>query len=219
MNDLAGREVLACRLVRLLREAPNQLLEDVAHLQVADLVRVQVNLTEPGDHQIEQAGLVETGDLLVKAKLLEGIPRLRAEGIDVAAQVSGDVIRVGEQPGEVQLALVVEALPGNPVQDGIDVLDLAVQLLILGKNSFLGGRKHAVQAAQKDERKDDPPILIRLVVSPQQVGNRPDEPNFVLEPIHRSGPLSATLPHHRLVLGYTYCGNNRRGRAIGFQAG
>jgi hypothetical protein len=45
-DHLAGREVLARRLVRLLREAPDQLLVEVAHRLVGHGVGVEVDRRE-----------------------------------------------------------------------------------------------------------------------------------------------------------------------------
>ena len=53
-DDLARREVLAGRLVRELREAADELLVEVAHLQVGDDVRVEVDLGELRDDEVEE---------------------------------------------------------------------------------------------------------------------------------------------------------------------
>ena len=78
-DDLAGREVLARRLVGEFREPPDQLLEDVAHLQVGDGVGVQVDVGELADDQVEEVRLVQPGDLGVEVELLDDVSRALAE--------------------------------------------------------------------------------------------------------------------------------------------
>ena len=56
-DDFARREVLSGRLVREFRELADQLLEDEAHLRVADLVRVEVDVRELLGDLIEQLRL------------------------------------------------------------------------------------------------------------------------------------------------------------------
>ena len=74
-DDLARGEVLTGRLVRQLRESPDQLLVEVAHLEVGDDIGVQVDLGELADHLVEQVGLVEPGDLGVEVELLDDVSR------------------------------------------------------------------------------------------------------------------------------------------------
>ena len=55
-DDLAGREVLPGGLVGQLREAPDQLLVEVAHLEVRDGVGMQVDVGESRNDQVEKVG-------------------------------------------------------------------------------------------------------------------------------------------------------------------
>ena len=96
-DDLARREVLAGGLVRLLREAPDQLLVDVAHLRVADDVGVQVDVGEAGDDEVQETGLVESLDLLLESELVDDLPCRRREAADVLAEVGRDVVGVGRE--------------------------------------------------------------------------------------------------------------------------
>ena len=123
-DDLARREVVAGRLVGRLAELPDQLLEDVAHLDVADRVGVQVDLGELLDHQVEPVGLVELLDLGLEAEVLDDLARPAREAVDVAGQVGGDVVGVALELVEVEPAGVVERLPGDVVEDRLDVGEL-----------------------------------------------------------------------------------------------
>ena len=121
-------------LVGELGEAPDQLLVEVAHLQVGDRVGVKVDVGEPRDDQVEQVGPLQPGDLDVEVELLEDVPGRRREPGDVAAQVAGDMGGVLEQPVEVERGDVVEGLAGNGAEHRLDVLDaLALELLGPGR--------------------------------------------------------------------------------------
>ena len=62
-DHLARSEVLTCRLVGKLGESTDQLLVEVAHLQIGDIVGVQIDVAEPRDNQIKQIRPVQAVDL------------------------------------------------------------------------------------------------------------------------------------------------------------
>src|SRR5947209_13875881 len=62
-DDLARREVLAGGLVRKLREPSDELLVEVAHLDVGDDLRMQVDLGELADDLVKDVGPAEPVDL------------------------------------------------------------------------------------------------------------------------------------------------------------
>jgi hypothetical protein len=70
-DDLARGEVLTGRLVGLLGEAPDQVLEDGAHHVRVDHVRVQVHLGEARHHLVQQVGLVQLVHLLAELEALD----------------------------------------------------------------------------------------------------------------------------------------------------
>ena len=96
-DDFARGEVLAGRLVGQLGELAEQLLVEVAHLDVGDLVGVQVDLGHLGEDEVEELGAVEAADLGVEVELLDDVARVGVEGGDPGAQVAGD-LRAG-RPG------------------------------------------------------------------------------------------------------------------------
>ena len=183
-DDLARREVVAGRLVGGLGELAHQLLEDVAHLDVAHHVGVQVDLGELLDHQVEAVGLVELLDLGLEAEVLDDLARPRAEAGDVLLQVGRDVVGVVGELGEVEAAGVVEGLAGGVVEDRLEVLHrAALEAFVSGQHLGLGGLKDAVEATQDGERQDHLAVLGRLVGAAQQVGDDPDEADLVGEAV------------------------------------
>ncbi len=95
--------------------------------------------------------------------------------LDVAGEVFADVVLVPHQLFEIEGGGVVEELLRLLQQErlGIDLRRLALRLL--GQHGRLGGLEHAVEPAQHGEWQNDPPILGLLVISPQQIGDRPNE--------------------------------------------
>ena len=61
------------------------LLVEVAHLDVADLVGMQVDFGHLGEDEIQQPGAVETADLGVEIELLDDVAGVRIEGGNQAA--------------------------------------------------------------------------------------------------------------------------------------
>ena len=95
-DDLARREVLAGGLVRQLGEPADQLLVQVAHLDVADGVGVEVDLGDLRQDEVQELRAVEPADLGVEVELLDDVAGLGVERRDPGAEVAGDLRRVGE---------------------------------------------------------------------------------------------------------------------------
>jgi hypothetical protein len=180
-DHLARGEVLTRRLVGQLGEAPDQLLVQVAHLQVGHLVGVQVDLGELGHHQVEQPRAIQPVDLGGEVELVEHVAGRSGEAGDVVLEVVGQVVRGGDQRGEVEPGGVVELLAGLLLEDRVEVVVPARQLRGPVEHGLLGGLEHAVQAAQHGEGEDHLAVLGLLVVAAQQVGDRPDERGVVLD--------------------------------------
>jgi len=188
-DNLAGREVVARRLVGRFAESPDQFLEDVAHLDVGHRIGVQVDVAELRHHQEQPVMLVQLGDVLLEGKPLEDAPHVGREALDVAGQVPRDLARIVLQPAEGQLARVVERHPRRPVQDRIDVSDLAPrQAFRLLQHLLLGRLQHTIQPPQHRQRQNHPPILIRPIRPPQQIRHAPNETDLVGEVVHRVTP-------------------------------
>ncbi len=174
-NDFAGSEVLTRRLVGELGEPTDELLVEVAHLEVRHLVWVEIDLGELGHDQVEQVGPVEPGDLGVEVELVEDVSGPGRESRDVGPEVGGQLGRIVQDRGEVKWMDVVELLFGYGAQNWLDVLDGALDPGEPFDHLRLGGGQHAVEAPEHCQREDDLSILGLLVVTAQEVGHRPDE--------------------------------------------
>ena len=73
MHDVARGEVFTGGLVGKLGEFPDELLEDIAHLGIADNGGVEVNVGELFRDEVEQPELGKFVDLDVESEVLENI--------------------------------------------------------------------------------------------------------------------------------------------------
>lgn len=72
-DHLTGREVLSGRFVRKLREAADEFLVEVAHLQVRHRLGVQVDVAESRQDEEEEVRFVEPVDVDLEAELLDDV--------------------------------------------------------------------------------------------------------------------------------------------------
>ena len=157
--------MLARGLVGQLGELADQLLVEVAHLDVADRVGVEVDLGHLRQDEVEELGPVEPPDLGVEVELLDDVAGLGVEGGDPGAQVAGDLGRVGEDRLQGQARGVVDLDAGDRLEDRADVLDASLQGIEAVEDLLLGGLEDAVEPPEDDEREDDAPVLGLLVVA------------------------------------------------------
>ena len=182
-------------LVAGLVEAPDQLLEDGAHLDVGDRVGMKVDFAELRHDEKEAVRLVELGDLFLEAEMLDDLPGPAGEALDVLGKVGGDVVGIALELLEGEPARVVKRLAGRLVEDGLDVLDLPVlQALELCEDGGLGGFEHAVEAAEDRHRQHDVLVLVRPVRPPEEIRHRPDEVGLVVEVVHSDRFLPLLVP-------------------------
>ena len=195
MDDVAGREVLARVLVQRLVELPDELLEDCAHGEVVDDVRVEVHLgvAEALHDQEEQARLVELADGVVEVELLQHLAHVGAEPGDVVAQVLRDVGRVGEQPREVVTRGVVEGESGGAPKQRIEVLEFAPVFGLYLQYLWFCRGQHAVEPAEHGERQDHILVLAALEGVTDQVRHASDEAGD-LAVVHAESVECSRLP-------------------------
>ena len=168
--------MLAGLLVRLLGADPDQLLEDVAHLDVVDPIGGEIDARKGLDDLIEQVLLVHAGDLLVEREPLHDLAHIRRECLDVGAQIGGDVVRRIQQPREIQLRQVVERAVSNPFENPANhAFRAASERRLFLENRRLRGRQQAIESAQHRQRQDDLAVLVPLIGAAEQVADAPDK--------------------------------------------
>ena len=187
--------MLAGVLVQRLVELPDELLEDGAHGEVVDRVRVQVHLgiAEPLHHLEQQARLVELGDGVVEVELLQHLAHVGAEPGDVVAQILRNVGGVGQQLGEVVAGGVVEGESGGGLKQPLGVLDPVLVPCLDLHHLKLAGGQHTVEPAQHRERQNNVLILPTLEGVPNQVRHPPDKADNLAVVHGRSIPKTSVL--------------------------
>ncbi len=180
-DDLARGEVLPGGLVGGFREAPDELLEDQSHRFVGDLVRVQVHCGELLHQHEQQVLLVEFAHPLEELEALEDIAGVGREVAEVGDQVLADMLLVGEQARQGEAADVVEGLLALATQEDVDVHAFLGPLRVLRDHRVLGRLEDAVQPPQEGEGEDDLAVVGLLVVTPEKVGDGPEEGGEFLE--------------------------------------
>jgi hypothetical protein len=98
--------VIACFLVAGFIESPDQLLKDVAHLDIIYYLRVKINFTKLGYDKIQTVSFIELGNVLFKAKVIEDLAGFGGEPFDVVGQVSCDVVGVTLKLSNVNLLVL-----------------------------------------------------------------------------------------------------------------
>ena len=106
-DDFAWREVVPRLFVGLFVETHHQMLEQIAHLEVVDPVRVKIDFGHRLDDGEKAVTGVELFDLISKLETLENVPRSLRKAVDVRHEVRRDVLCIPEQPGEGVRARVV----------------------------------------------------------------------------------------------------------------
>lgn len=101
VND--SRASISCTLPGKFGEAADQFLIAAAHLQVGDLVGVEVEFDELAEHLVQQVGPVEACALGVQIEVPNDGADLRGEACDVDLEVVGDVVGVVQQFRQVEL--------------------------------------------------------------------------------------------------------------------
>ena len=180
-NDLARCEMIPGFLVGLFVEAHHQMLEQIAHLQVVNPVRVQIDIGHCLDDCEETVAGVEPINLFCELEALEDAPRGRGKAVDVRPEVRRDVLGIAEQPGKGVGARVIEwMLPrrvGGLAEQAIHCRCghlLRLQLFMPLENGALGRLQDTIEPTQDDHRQHDQAILRRPVCPPQPVGDVPD---------------------------------------------
>lgn len=180
-DDFARGEVVAGLFVRLFVEPHHQMLEQVSHLQIVDVVGVQVHVRHRLHDGEKPIAGIELFDLVVELEPLEDGAGGGREAVDIGDKVRRDVFGVAKQLREGKRAGIVERMLASRICRLSEQLLhricgqlLGLQLLILLQHRVLGRLKHAVEPAQDNYRQHDQPILRWAIWAPQAVRDFPD---------------------------------------------
>ena len=195
-DDLARREMVACGLVGQFVEAADEVLEDEPHLLVRHRVRVQVDIAELRDDEVEDVCLAHPLDLVLELEEVEDVAHIPREALDVADEVLLDVVGVTLELLEIEGGVVVKALSGGIVQPPVQGFTLDPATLaprVFGQDLGFRRGEHAVEPAQHRHGQHDALVLRGPVRAAQQVGDLPDQVREVVVVRHCSVWCSSTI--------------------------
>ena len=167
-------------LVQRFVEPADELLENRAHRRVVDLVWMEVYAPEPLQHLEEESRFVEPADGVAEVEPLQHLPHVLAEARDVVTQVWGHVGGVRQQSLEVVLRGVVEREPRRTAELPVEVFESPAFQFRLSLEHVLPRRsQNTIEPAQHGQRQDDILVLSALEGVPDEVGNAPDEADYL----------------------------------------
>ena len=191
-DNLARGEVVAGGLVCQLVEAADEVLEDQPHLLVPHVCGMEVDAAEFRDDEVEDVRLGHAVDFVLELEELEDLAHVLREAMDVAGEMAADVVGVAPQLLEVEVGMVVEALPGDPVQPRVQGLALdstGTEPLVFGEHLGLPLGQYAVEAAEHRHGQHHALIMWRPVRAPQEVRDLPNQSRKVGVVRHGVGPI------------------------------
>ena len=175
-DDIARGEVLPGGFIGTFSKAPDQLLEDQTHLVVGDCLGAEIGVGKLLHHLVKQVGVVQLTDELGELEILEDLPRILGEALDVVLQIVLDP-RLA-QLGKIHRRDVEKTLVRRPQHHlfvGFFRQIHRADFGMLGQHSGLALLQHAFKTTQQGKGKDDTAILALLEITAQQIGNRPDK--------------------------------------------
>ena len=187
-DDLARGEVFSGLLAALFREAPQQFLVDVAHLQTGELVRAKLQFLVLIQDRGEPVVLHHRADGGAVVEVLDDVVNVLREAVDVGAEVLLQqrvvfLIDLAERP----VGLVRER---RLLGIQFEFLDQLGEFLLgelgplgqhLGALGLAPGEQHALQPPDDDDGQDDALVFVRLELAAQALGGFPDVAGKVVE--------------------------------------
>jgi len=192
--------VVSGLLVRLFVEAPNEVLEHVAHgdvrnpMRMFGCLRAQIHSSYLLYHFEEPVGFLQLLDLVGEVELLNDLPgaggksgheleEVRREFVGIAKELlEGEVARIVEGQNELpidQLLNRLSVILGNgfilPRLLVFFNLRLRLELLVHGDDVVFRLLQHTIEATQHGERNHHATILRRPVGPAQKIGDVPDD--------------------------------------------
>ena len=122
IDNIPAGKVRSGLLSKGLGEAANQILEDIAAVHGADLIRTEIALLGGKflDDQIEGVALHKALDDIVKVELCQHVLHIGGKAVQIVPEVALDVLRVCQQAGKGKLAGVVELIAGGLAEKPVD---------------------------------------------------------------------------------------------------
>lgn len=179
IDDIPAGEVGSCLLAKALGEPPHQILEDVAAVHGADLVRAKIALlgAELLDNEVEGVALHHPLDDVVKVELCQHVLCVGRKAGQVIPKVGLNVVRVCQQGLEGKAAGIIELVAGGLLQKAVDDLQL-FHLFVGVQHRLMGGQQAVVEPLHHGHGQNNQTVLVGLERPPQHISYVPDHGGF-----------------------------------------
>ena len=181
VDDIPAGEVCSGLLSKGFGKAAHQVLENIAAVHGADLIRSQIALGRCKflDHKIERVALHQTTNDIVKIKLGKDILNIGGKAIQIIPEVALDVFRVSKQPVKSKPTCVVELIPGRRAKKAIGNGQL-LHFLPGIQHFLMCGQQAVMKALYNGHQQNHETVFMRLERHSQQICDIPDHPRFFL---------------------------------------
>ena len=166
-------------------ELAQQVLEDIAHLMVRHGGGSQVHLAllvEALHEEVEEVHPAEIADGVVEIEGGEDFPNIRGEAHHILAEVQREIGIIVQEALVGELRGVVKGVSRRAAELAVAVLQALFFKRVLGlKHLVLGLLQRIIKPPQHGERQNDLLKLALLESAVEQVSNRPDKADDVVE--------------------------------------
>ena len=156
----------------IFREPTNQVLKDIAHLNIVNGLGIKVKLRESLYHRQQTVILVHFVNLLIKIKAFDNVLHIGRKALDIVAEIRCKMIGIVHKLRKGVLARIEELIPRHTAHRLCRVRRI---LLVLLHDSLLCSFQCALKTTNNDHRNDNVLVLIALICTTQLIGNRPNE--------------------------------------------
>ena len=179
VDDITAREVRSGFLSERLREPLDQILEHIAAVHGADLIRTKIALLriEFLDDEVKRVALDHAVDDRIEVKFCKHVLHIGRESSKVVTEIRLDVIGICTEQVEGVFAGVVELVAGRLRQEAVDDCKALLALELL-QNSIMRRQQTVVEALHDRHRQDDKSVFMRFEWSAQHVCHIPDHGRF-----------------------------------------
>ena len=193
LDNISARVVIAS--LGIFREPTDQVLKDIAHLNIVNGLRIEVKLRECLYHRQQTVILIHLVDLLVKVKALDDVLHIGRKALDVVSEIRRKVVGIIDKLCKGVLARIEELIPRHTAHRLCRVRRI---LLVLLHDSLLRSFQCALKAADNDHRNNNVLVLVALICTSQLIGNRPNE-------AHLGGNIYGSIVPHYIYFLINHC--------------
>ena len=173
-DHFPGGEMFSGRFIGGFRKPPDEFFEDEPHLFIGNLIGMKIDRGKfLNDHE-KKVLAVQVGDLFSESEPFEDIPGVLGKVSKIGLKVLSDMLGIIQEFGEGKASRRIKFLARNFQEKGGEVCDPGIfSGFIFLENLIFRGFENAIQSAKDGKGQDDFSVVSLLVISPEQIGNRP----------------------------------------------